>query len=1266
VNDEGFECACHNGWRGRNCEDYDPCFSNPCLNGGTCSENTNGGFSCLCSKNFEGKYCGDAKVKAKPEARWCTTNPCTNGGTCIETDGTYNCRCPLGYSGTICEESVCTPNPCENGGLCVPYYGIALCKCTHDYTGAHCSEKRRTVDSSHPLTSTTSQYNYVPAPPETKPAVARGLQGATVVTLPSFSLPSQYQQAMAANAKVMNTNAAQPVAVAPPSNVATIVSHYTVPSAAAIQAPATNLISMPAKLDARTDVSATPVSSLAVKKDETCVPSPCQHNGMCVMRTDSTPECVCPSDFSGPFCQEIGTYGYSSAPKFFPKDECSHCDENAICVNSHCICKPKYVGDGLECWAETQEDKDWSCDRNPCQNGGTCKYGRAKCVCRLGYTGDYCQNYCPPLVHLSFDKMRGSLAFDESGNNNDAMLINGAELAYEGGKCDSGVSLSGGDILFDGERFWPKPVEAITIALWVKLDTNKGIQSIFDTVGQKFSNHKEGQYHVEIENGKIRWFHRNEKHTVVFSIMSQPLVSEGLWHHIAGTYDAQKSIAKLFLNGDMVARGSGNGYLSQDWTGKAGIGKHEHPYGDRLLRGMVDEFFIFGCALPRLEILVLMHHCKIYFGKKKDYSKSPLAVIKHNATKVPADHWVYTVAENVHTKGDTRTGIEKPGNPVAQRKQQQQQQPKQKSQQYKLPSKQQSPATYTRQGTLPGQVRTQNTANAKPGFMDFKSLWEAWKEKKRQEEAAKKSLNAEETMIEKVYQSLFGNKGNKKSSQQIQTSFSKPASQVATAQHAAYNEQRQGNGNYNGVITRGRVETQPQVSFMPMYNLNYPQYQMSFPNYGLTSYQKKDFAQYYKAEMPSFSRGQPKSSMPSAAKPVLRRIDSNMKYSAPASPKILKPVAPKRPDMNSLARQSYFRSSPQNSISRFAPQTVQAKVNSPTLSRATTFGSLQNELQRLRQMYSSKRAEASRHATNNSPRGPEQWPAPNSVEEFATNRGIVRIQSVVRPIAGRAQLTNNQPQLSRDNSLSQPRYENPWSMYNRLKSGLSSKRDNYKAADSHAATATTSNTWEGATAPGQKGAGHNYGYGYGYGTGDALKGGGWGQGFGGGGPGVNENGNHHTPDFNNPNMQWGQGQGWGQGGKGVKQQEQYKPAPPSGASLYPKITRQSQAPVRHIVQNSNNPRRKNAFFLPKGPSIMNFEPSLIQLSRQPNIKNNLLLRGNMPVSSPAYQVKYFTANDASTGYPNDPARSMRNEIISNAVADVLRSIQKKKRKRTAR
>ena len=31
--------------------------------------------------------------------------------------------------------------------------------------------------------------------------------------------------------------------------------------------------------------------------------------------------------------------------------------------------------------------------------------------------------------------------------------------------------------------------------------------------------------------------------------------------------------------------------------------------------GSVDEFLIFPCALPRLEVLVLMHHCKVYFSE---------------------------------------------------------------------------------------------------------------------------------------------------------------------------------------------------------------------------------------------------------------------------------------------------------------------------------------------------------------------------------------------------------------------------------------------------------------------------------------------------------------------------------------------------------------------------------------------------------------------------------------------------------------------------
>lgn len=72
---------------------------------------------------------------------------------------------------------------------------------------------------------------------------------------------------------------------------------------------------------------------------------------------------------------------------------------------------------------------------------------------------------------------------------------------------------------------------------------------------------------------------------------------------------------KVFVNGDLSQEEKGSGLLSLDWGGKAGIGRHKHQFGNRLLRGMIDEFYIFPCELPRLEILVLLRHCRVYFSK---------------------------------------------------------------------------------------------------------------------------------------------------------------------------------------------------------------------------------------------------------------------------------------------------------------------------------------------------------------------------------------------------------------------------------------------------------------------------------------------------------------------------------------------------------------------------------------------------------------------------------------------------------------------------
>ena len=48
-------------------------------------------------------------------------------------------------------------------------------------------------------------------------------------------------------------------------------------------------------------------------------------------------------------------------------------------------------------------------------------------------------------------------------------------------------------------------------------------------------------------------------------------------------------------------------------------GQRGNKSGRRLLRAMIDEFYMFDCPLKRPEILELMHHCKVYWSKSKNF-----------------------------------------------------------------------------------------------------------------------------------------------------------------------------------------------------------------------------------------------------------------------------------------------------------------------------------------------------------------------------------------------------------------------------------------------------------------------------------------------------------------------------------------------------------------------------------------------------------------------------------------------------------------------
>ncbi|CAG5117083.1 unnamed protein product, partial [Candidula unifasciata] len=140
----GYKCLCTEATTGNyhccccpNCEIFittDPCSSNPCHNEATCLPAIDlVHFTCQCARDYTGILC-DVFVDV------CDTLVCQNGGTCHSD--THGCECEEGYRGTFCEEDIneCQEDLCENGGTCIDKINDFECLCPLGFTGPLCDE----------------------------------------------------------------------------------------------------------------------------------------------------------------------------------------------------------------------------------------------------------------------------------------------------------------------------------------------------------------------------------------------------------------------------------------------------------------------------------------------------------------------------------------------------------------------------------------------------------------------------------------------------------------------------------------------------------------------------------------------------------------------------------------------------------------------------------------------------------------------------------------------------------------------------------------------------------------------------------------------------------------------------------------------------------------------------------------------------------------------------------------------------------------------
>lgn len=142
--------------------------------------------------------------------------------------------------------------------------------------------------------------------------------------------------------------------------------------------------------------------------------------------------CVCVKGFSGKRCEirknlnSILQKTTNEVDMFLAPNPCrrSPCRNGATCVNNNgkakCVCKSGFTGTYCEkrvskCPSSGVNSRTLSCipfllpdpcyPNNPCKNGARCYSvrGQAKCQCQRGFSGRYCEIKSTLIPYLGFD-----------------------------------------------------------------------------------------------------------------------------------------------------------------------------------------------------------------------------------------------------------------------------------------------------------------------------------------------------------------------------------------------------------------------------------------------------------------------------------------------------------------------------------------------------------------------------------------------------------------------------------------------------------------------------------------------------------------------------------------------------------------------------------------------------------------------------------------------------------------------------------------------
>uniref|UniRef100_A0A8C5I512 Delta-like protein n=1 Tax=Gouania willdenowi TaxID=441366 RepID=A0A8C5I512_GOUWI len=373
---EPWQCLCDTNWGGHHCDkDLNYCGTHqPCMNGGTCINTGPDKYQCTCAEGYSGANCERAEHA-------CLSNPCSNGGRCSETSQGFECRCQPGWSGSSCDINVddCLPNPCNHGGTCKDLVNGFKCYCPSQWTGKTCLIDANECDSK-PCVNANSCRNLI--------------GGYFCECLPGWTGANCDIDINDCKDQCQNGGTCKDLVngyrcMCPPGFAG---DHCERDIDECASSPCLNGGRCQDEVNGFQCFCGTGFSGQLCQLDiDYCSPNPCQNGAPCFnLATDYY--CACPEDYEGKNCSHLKDHCRTTTCKGGERYISSNvCGPHGRCRSQaggqfSCECQEGFRG--TYCHENIND-----CESNPCDNGGTCidKVSVYQCICGDGWEGDHCE-----------------------------------------------------------------------------------------------------------------------------------------------------------------------------------------------------------------------------------------------------------------------------------------------------------------------------------------------------------------------------------------------------------------------------------------------------------------------------------------------------------------------------------------------------------------------------------------------------------------------------------------------------------------------------------------------------------------------------------------------------------------------------------------------------------------------------------------------------------------------------------------------------------